>query len=335
MRKLVSIRKIEDVQPIEKAILIEKVRIGGWWSVVTKDYHFKPGDLCCFFEIDSLLPIREPYLFLEGNCAKESTQIEGITYEGYRLRTKTLRGITSQGLALPLSHFPGIPEEEGKDVTEFLGVVKYERILTKGMDKDIVGDFPGYLSKTDEERIQNLLEYLDKYRREKFYGSEKIDGCSSTFCKYDNIFDVYQKAVRLKAFSNNPYWDIARKYNLSEKLPNNFAIQAEAVGPGIDNALELPELDGYIFSVFDVLKAQYLGLDDMILFAKDLGMKTVPILFYEFVLDHTCEDLLKLADRKSILNPKKNAEGIVFRLKSTVEKVSFKVISNKYLGKEK
>lgn len=335
MRKLVSIRKIEDVQPIEKADLLEKIRIGGWWCVVSKDYKFKPGDLCCYYEIDSLIPIREPYLFLDKNCAKAQTIIDGVTYEGYRLRTKAFRGVTSQGLAMPLSDFPGIAEEEGVDVTDFLGVVKYERILVAGMDKDIVGDFPGYLQKTDEERIQNLTEFLDKYRGRVFYETEKLDGCSITLSKYENEFDVYQKTVRLKRYSDNPYWEVALKYNVPERLPNNYAIQAEVIGPGVDNALELPELDCYVFSVFDIRKSQYLSFTEMILFLSGIKMKMVPVVHPEFILNHTCDELLALADRKSDLNPKKNAEGVVFRLKDSIEKVSFKVISNRYLIGEK
>lgn len=335
MRKLVSVRKIDEVQPIEKADRVEKVRLGGWWCVVSKDYHFKAGDLCYYYEVDSLIPLKSCYLFLEINCAKEITLINGTLYEGYRLRTKTFRGVTSQGLVLPLSYFPEIQTTEGQDVTDLLGVVKYERILSDSMDKDIIGDFPGYLSKTDEERIQNLIEYLDKYRDRKFYVSEKLDGCSSSFCKYENEFDVYQKTVQLKRFSDNPYWAIAKKYNLAEKIPNNFAVQAEAIGPGIDNALGLPAIDGFVFSVFDIQKAQYLGLEDMIKFSDEIGMKTVPIIYPEFVLDHTCDQLLVLANRKSVLNPKKDAEGLVFRLKTTTEKVSFKVISNLYLEKNK
>jgi hypothetical protein len=107
------------------------------------------------------------------------------------------------------------------------------------------------------------------------------------------------------------------------------------IGPGVDNALGLPELDGFVFSVFDIQKSQYLNFKDMLSFICDLGLKMVPVVYPEFVLNHTCDELLQLANRKSFLNPNKNAEGLVFRLKDSNEKVSFKVISNIYLLGEK
>lgn len=332
MRKLVSVRRIDDVQPIEGADRIEKVRIGGWWCVVSKAINFKPGDFCCYFEIDSMIPLEDRFSFLASICAIAETKVNGIIYKGYRLRTKTFKGVTSQGLVLPVNCVDRTVYE-GDDLTSLFGVVKYERILSEGMDKDIVGDFPGYMPKTEEERIQNLIEYLDKFRGLLFYGTEKLDDCSSTFSRYENEFDVYQKTVQLRRLSNNPYWDIAKKYKLSEKMPNNFAIQAEIIGPGIDNALGLAELDAFVFSVFDIQNAQYLSLEDMSKFSYEIGMKTVPIIYPEIILNHTCDQLLAMASRKSALNPKKNAEGLVFRLKSTFEKVSFKVISNHYLEK--
>jgi len=333
MRKLASIRIVDDVSPIAKADFIERVRLGGWRCVVKKG-EFKSGDKCVYFEIDSLLPIKEPFLFLEKTCAKTRSVYDGQEVEGLRLRTMTFRGQVSQGLALPLSMFPGITDVVGEDVTKTLGVAKYELILSEDMAKDIAGGFPGYISKSDEERIQNVTSILNEYRGCVFYESEKVDGTSSTFAKYDNEFDAYQKAVRLKKNSDNVYWKIAQKYNLLEKLTNNFAIQAEIVGPGVEGKLGLKETECFVFGVFDIDKSMFLSLEDMLYFLKDIGMKTVPIIDDNFILNHTCDELLKLAERKSLINPKVNAEGLVFRLRGPVEKISFKVISNRYLLNE-
>ena len=57
-RKLVTVQRIDDVQPIPEADLIEKVRVLGWWVVAKKD-QFKVGDLCVYFEIDSWIPRKE------------------------------------------------------------------------------------------------------------------------------------------------------------------------------------------------------------------------------------------------------------------------------------
>lgn len=100
MRKLASIKIIEEVAPIPGADRIEKARIGGWWCVVRKD-EFKVGDKAVYFEIDSLLPAVEPFAFLEKDGLKKSI-IEDKEYTGYRIKTKKLRNTISQGLILPI-----------------------------------------------------------------------------------------------------------------------------------------------------------------------------------------------------------------------------------------
>jgi len=103
MRKLATIQKIEEVQSIENADAIEKVRVKEWWVVSKKDT-FKKGDICVYFEIDSLLPSDNPnFEFLSKGTKERTMTIDGKEYKGYRLRTKKLRGIISQGLVMPLN----------------------------------------------------------------------------------------------------------------------------------------------------------------------------------------------------------------------------------------
>ena len=54
-RKLVTIRTIDGLEPIEGADVIEVAVIGGW-KLVVKRGEFKVGDQCVYFEIDSFLP---------------------------------------------------------------------------------------------------------------------------------------------------------------------------------------------------------------------------------------------------------------------------------------
>ena len=62
-----------------------------------------------------------------------------------------------------------------------------------------------------------------------------------------------------------------------------------------------------------------------------LGLETVPVLDTNFKLPDTIDELLKFADSKSELNPNYDREGIVIR--TLDRKISFKVISNKFLLK--
>ena len=132
-RKLASIRKIGSVSPVEGADNIELVHVDGW-QCISKKGDFKEGDFCVYFEIDSFLPIRPEFEFL-----RKSSYRKMGGKEGFRLKTIRLRGQLSQGLAMPIQLFKELPYEgyelfkeddhgygNGYDVTETLGVTKYE-----------------------------------------------------------------------------------------------------------------------------------------------------------------------------------------------------------------
>jgi RNA ligase (TIGR02306 family) len=333
-RKLASIQKIEEVLPIDGADAIEKVKIKGWWCVAKKG-EFKSGDMCVYFEIDSLLPNISQFSFLsKGSTLKTSITEDGTQVEGFRLKTVRLRGQISQGLALPLSMFPGISIELETDVTSFLNINKYEAPIPPELLGQMKGRFPGYIPKTGEDRIQSFPELLEKYRGQRFYITSKIDGESSTHFKYDGQFGVCGYNLEYIENPKTYLWELANRYNLKEKIPDGFAIQAEAAGEGLlKNRLKLKGIDLFIFYVINLKTWEYLKLDDMLLFAKELGVQTVPILENNFVLNHTCDKLLQMVNRPSPLNSSCLQEGMVLRLYNSTEKITFKVISNEYLLK--
>lgn len=334
-RKLATVQMIEDVLPIEGAEFIEKIRIKGWWCVAKKG-EFKKGDKCIYHEIDSLLPPVEQYNFLAKGTSLKKTIIDtGKEVEGYRLKTVRLRGQISQGLALPLSLFK-MDETLGidTDVSELLNIYKYNPPLDASISGDAKGYIPGYIPRTDEERVQNCIPLLEQYKGHHFYGTSKIDGTSCTFFKYENEFEACGHNINFKESNRNIFWILAKKYDLINKLLEGYAVQGEVAGEGIQkNRLKLKGVDFYSFYVFDIKNHQYLELDDMNIFIKDLGLKMVPVIYEDFILDHSCDELLKLADIPSPLNPDLPQEGIVFRLKGNTDKISFKVISNEYLLK--
>ena len=121
MRKLASIQTIKYVKPIPDADSIETVGILGW-ECVSKKGEFQTDDKCVYFEIDSLLPEIPEFEFLRKGCWNE-------TFKKFRLKTIKLRKQLSQGLALPLSVFPNLAKlNVGDDVTELLGIEKYEKV---------------------------------------------------------------------------------------------------------------------------------------------------------------------------------------------------------------
>lgn len=109
MRKLVSIRTISDLQPIEGADKIEVATIDGWKVVVAKDVGHKVGDKVIYCEVDSFLPIRDEFEFLRKSSYKKMGD-----REGFRLKSIKLKGVLSQGIILPLN----ILESFGKIIKE-------------------------------------------------------------------------------------------------------------------------------------------------------------------------------------------------------------------------
>lgn len=91
-RKLAVIRKIDEVFSIEGADNIEGIKIGGWQVVVKKSDNFKPGTLCVYVEIDSVLP--------------QTPEFEFMRQRHFRVKTVKLRKVISQGIVFPLSIIP-------------------------------------------------------------------------------------------------------------------------------------------------------------------------------------------------------------------------------------
>ena len=72
-RELAYVVKIDSIEPIPGRDRVECAVVGGWTIMVRKD-QFKPGDLGIYFEIDSKVPAKEPFMFLEGKHFKIKTQ---------------------------------------------------------------------------------------------------------------------------------------------------------------------------------------------------------------------------------------------------------------------
>jgi RNA ligase (TIGR02306 family) len=337
-RKLASIRRISDLSPIEGADKIELATIDGWKVVVAKDVNHKVGDLIVYCEVDSFLPIREDFEFLRKSSYKKMADGN----EGFRLKTIKLRGQISQGLIVPLDVLlkHGVSSDdvfEGLDVTGTLGIIKYEPPVPAQLAGQVKGMFPSFLKKTDEERIQNLTKEFPIYKLAKFYVTEKLDGSSVTYYVKDGVFGVCSRNLDLLEDENNTMWKFAITTGLRERmvgLGKNIAVQGEIIGEGIQgNPYQRIGQTVRIFNGFDIDKYDYLSLDSLLELTKVLELKTVPILDLDFTLPETIDELLLMAEGKSILNIKTEREGLVIR--SHDRKISFKAISNKFLLNEK
>ena len=111
MRSLATIREIANIRPIPGADRIVVAQVDGWECVVQKD-EFQVGQRIVYVEVDSQLPERPEFEFLRERK--------------FRVRTIKLRGQVSQGLVLPMTILPAGDYRLGDDVTELLGITKYD-----------------------------------------------------------------------------------------------------------------------------------------------------------------------------------------------------------------
>lgn len=335
MRKLASIQKILALDAIENAEAIERATVLGWQLVVKKD-EFKVGDLVVYCEIDCLMPNKSEFEFLKPR--------------GMRVRTIRLRGQVSQGICFPVSILPKYFEiVEDADCTDALEIIKYEPPMPACLAGIAKGNFPSFIPKTDETRVQVLQKLLDKYNGAKCYITEKLDGSSATFYINNNLFGVCSRNLDLVEDKENSFWKVARAMDLENKLKllnGNFAIQGELIGEGIQsNKLMLKGQTILFFNVFDINKFEYLKFEEFMALMQLLHLPTVPIVSTNYKLENDIEAIVKMATIKSNICKDVWAEGIVIRpidekldlLLSTNYfnngRVSFKAINPEFLLK--
>lgn len=335
MRKLASIQRIKSLEPIEGADAIEKATVLGWQLVVKKG-EYQVGDLVIYCEIDSILPQKPEYEFLRPR--------------GFRIKTIKLKGQVSQGICFPLSFLPDdIIIGEDLDVTEILGIEKYELPVPASLQGIAKGKYPSFIPKTDEIRVQVLQAVLDKYKGVKCYVTEKVDGSSVTYFVFNGEFGVCSRNFEILEDAENTLWKVARNLSIENKLRSlgkNFAIQGELVGEGIQsNKLKLRGQTVMIFNAYDIDAKEYLNYTAFVELLARLEIPTVPVISTEYELESDINAIVKMATIKSKVRPEVWAEGVVIRpLKDSAEnllslesllsgRVSFKAINPEFLLK--
>ena len=327
--KSASIERIISVESIPEADRIEKINLLGWQTVAQKG--LKVNDLVVFVPVDSIVPDIPQFAFMKDR--------------NFRVRKMRFKGSLSQGLAMPISLFEnelkGLELIEGLDVTDILNVKHYEKPIPVHLTGIIKGNFPSFIPKTDEERLQNIPNFLKRHLGKRFIITLKYDGTSSTYYLKDNCFGVCGRTLEMKEDEKNTYWKIAKKYGIEsflrkqfELTGNEYAIQGEIYGEGINkNPLGIKGQDFAAFNIFNITNQAY---EDVNVHCSAYNIPTVNTL-YDIVLDesHTIEWFEQLAKGNDpVFNKMK--EGIVVRCHNMSEKdreigrASFKVINQEY-----
>lgn len=253
-RELAYVVQINDITPISGADRVEAATVGGWQVMVQKG-QFKKGGLAIYFEIDSRVPAREPFMFLEKNDFKIKTQryFKGKFFsQGLLMAAEDFGWKVVDGAIVDSKGIPHYPHDESRFLTAELNVThscpdevdpeaKPEKrpffwhwLMRFSIGRKILSLFPSFrnkgastwpswVKKTDEERIQNVPEILQECY--DWIGTEKIDGTSATFTikrfglKKPEFF-VCSRNVCLNEDSAvaKKYFEIAKRYNIREAL---------------------------------------------------------------------------------------------------------------------
>ena len=340
-RKLATIRKISDIQPIYNADAIEVATVDGW-KVVVKKGEFEVGDLALYLEIDSWVPTELAPFLSKG---KEPREYKGV--KGERLKTVKLKGQISQGLLLPLESLPEDVADfcqefnwhnpEGCDITEKLNILKWEQEIPAQLAGRVKGNFPSFIPKTDQERIQNCIRAVQDEGPCEWELTEKLDGSSMTVFVTNDHFGVCSRNLELDTDDlDNAFVATATKLNLFSKLGNGrqIALQGELIGPGIQkNSYNFTELKYFVYDIYDIDHQRYFLPEERQQFCLSHRIDHVPVLG-PYITDTTTtvNELLMMASGPSLLNLKTTREGFVFK-HTKKHDVSFKAISNQWLLK--
>ena len=223
-----------------------------------------------------------------------------------------------------------------------LGVTKYEAQIPAELAGVCKGNFPSYIPKTDEPRLQSNPGVIAEIRGKRVRGTLKMDGSSLTIFRDDERFGVCSRNMELVESDTNAYWRMAKELNL-RSYTGNWAVQGELCGPGIQgNRIGLTKPTFYAFSLYDIEEGRFLNHDRLSEFCAATGLNIVPTVF-DGIIDPSwgVEDFLNFANQQVYQNGLP-AEGVVWRPYEEMEsealrgsRLSFKTISNVYLAKYK
>jgi hypothetical protein len=377
-RALAYVVAIDEIKPIEGYDRVEYARTNGWWVIIGKQDNLKVGDKCVYFEVDSKVNAAdERFAFLEKRNYKIKTQKMCKVISQGLLMPLTLfpelgDADINTDVTDALKVIYAVEEDNARKKTD--PNAKYKAMAARkpnifkkpwarwmmkrawgrkimffffGKKKDKPRGFPTFVSKTDEERVENQPWRIGDGKT--YLCTEKLDGTSCTYAlerKGKNKFEFYvcsrnvrQQDENQKCYhDHNIYWDMAFKYDIENKLKEYLtvfpdvkwvAIQGEGVGSVQGNPLKLTEDDLYVFNLKDSIRGRYSSIAGKELI-EGWNMKWVPILG-EVQMPDTMEELKELATGKSVVNPNVMREGLVYR--SLDGQDSFKNVSREYLLK--
>ena len=292
----VKVCHLDEVSTHPNADRLDVVRIGGWQIVVARDRHHV-GEKVAYIPEQALVPEAvQKVLGVEGRLAGSRKN---------RVKAIKLRKILSQGLILPfengkLTHLETGERKsfnEGDDVSEFLGITKYEPPVPVRMEGKVYIS-PVRLPRYDVENWKSDPEAIKPGT--KVLVTEKLHGTLCVVVFYGKEIIISSKGLAakdlgLKHDEENLYHKILGpklpeiKKALDAKWPKAFAtgVIGEIVGRKVQDLSyghQQPEF--YIFETIVKLGElgeneppwKYADFTEVQVLAKEAGIHCVPLL---------------------------------------------------------
>lgn len=291
----VLVNKIESVQHHPNADRLDLVKMEGLnWQCVTGRDQYKSGDKVIYFPIDSVLP----------DTLSEKLGVKNFLAGSGKNRVKTvkLRGCISQGLVAKPETVLSEEISFGDDLTEKLGVVKYEIPETTCNMKTqpkYLKPLPDGVSVYDIEGADNYPEVISYLMNKKVIVSEKLEGTNfSVTLDYNGKFWVNQRKFTILKDGEfeHAFWKVTQRMDLEKRLrdivdkwkegfniPTTVTLRGELVGPGIQkNPYAFNDLTLFFFDV--LVNDRYMPAYEFELFCKVNSFEPCPILASNYTL---------------------------------------------------
>ena len=372
---------IDAIKPIVGSDNCECAVVNGW-NILVKKGEFKAGDIAVYFEIDSKVDPENPaFAFLEKKHYAVKTQKYTFGGRGNFISQGLIMRFADLGIEpvtegtflteqLKVTYYvpednkrkAANPEDKYKKMAQRhpavfrKGFVRW--LMKRNWGKKLLflffgkkrhsdlDEFPSFVSKTDEERIQNVPYILQD--KSEWIVTEKLDGTSTTAAlqktKFGHKFWICSRNVAFGKkkkdcyYEENYYTKMCQKYNLEEvleKLVKMFeaktvAIQGETFGASVQKRdYGMKDQDFRAFNLYvDGKRWNSVAAQDLL---AEFGIKWVPILDSHFILPDTVDEMLAYAESEKSQIDHGMREGVVVRSQDGTK--SFKAVSNSFLLK--
>lgn len=341
-----QIVRIEKVEKHPDADALDIVTVLGDYPVIAKRDEYHVGDVACYIPIDSIVPDESQYYFLcpkayekyeDANGQIQQRQLGpkyeiGSVPEKYRvIKAKKIRGIYSQGMLVrcPVNITLQLPDgsgwKVGDSVADLLNLKKWEEQeednipnAKKSRGANQASPPKGWaIPYYDVEGLRKYVSCLGP--DEEIVLTEKVHGSNAAFCYDGGQLWVKSRNFYKKMDEDDPWWDIAIRYDLTTKLaafPNlvffgemygsvkGFRYDCEIVAGAMHTKIRF-------FDVWDVKTGRYLDYDPFVATVQAAGLDLMPEL-YRGVWQGK-DVMYPYAEGKTTLGGKHIREGFVLR----------------------